>query len=292
MSRSRRNALSHWPNFIVVGPGKSGTSWLYQVLGAHHQVCMSSAKETLFFETEYHRGLQWYQKFFRSCGIDRCQHAIGEISNTYIFHPAAAERIAHHFPDMKIVVTLRNPVDRAFSHYLFLRRRGEIGGSFEDALKQRPDLLDRGQFSRHLRTFDDFFPREQIQVLLYDDLKTSAPQYAADLFRFLGVGPLHREEVLEQHVLGASRARSVAAAKLGVGVASLIRRCGFPEWVTRVKNSRASQLFFAPIDRQAYPRMDQETRRRLVDHFRDDAEQLNRRLQRPVSSLWYGGQGG
>ena len=91
---------NHLPNFIVIGPGKSGTSWLYHILGQHPQVCMSSAKETLYFEDYYSKGREWYQKFFRQCKAPGVPHAIGEISNTYIFSPLAATRIAHDFPQM------------------------------------------------------------------------------------------------------------------------------------------------------------------------------------------------
>jgi Sulfotransferase domain len=277
--------FNHWPNFIVIGPGKSGTSWLFEVFGAHPAICMSSAKETMFFESEYDRGLSWYRKFFRDCGCAKRSHAVGEISNTYIFDPQVPGRIYETFPQMKLIATLRNPIERAFSHYLFERRNGTLGDSFEDAIVQRPDLLSRGLYDQHLQPYFDRFPAEQIRVLIYDDLKADVVSYAESLWNFIGVEALEDQAVLHRRILGASEARSRIAARLFVGAGRLVRRVGFPELVTKVKGSAISKLLFRPLDKSKH-QLKAETEQQLTEYYRADVAHLSARLNRDLTSLW------
>lgn len=286
MAAFQKSDFKHWPNFIVIGPGKAGTSWLFQVFAAHPEICTSSAKETIFFDSEYHRGLNWYAKFFRRCDADQQPHAVGEVSNTYIFSEEAPGRIREHFPEMKLLSTLRNPVERAFSHYLFERRNANVSGTFEEALQQRPDFLSRGCYNKHLTRYYDVFPAEQIKVLIYDDLKADNASFAGELFDFINVGPLPNPEILGKRVLGASEARNRLAAKFSVGAAHMIRAAGFPEVVTKIKNSVVSKMLFKPIDRENYPTMRPETKLRLCDYFRDDVTALSERLERDLVAQW------
>lgn len=279
---------NHWPTFIVIGPGKSGTSWLYEIFGSHPRVCMSSAKETMFFETEFDRGMDWYSKFFRHCDCSDNQHAIGEVSNTYIFDTKVAERIRATFPNMKIMATLRNPIERAFSHYLFERRNGALGDSFDEAIELRPDLLTRGLYDQHLAAYFDCFPVEQIRVLIYDDMKADIEAYANDIWSFIDVEPLADRELLHQRVLGASEARNRLAARLFVGAGRLVRRAGFPELVTKIKGTALSRLLFRPLDRSKHT-MSAATKQRLQDYFRDDVARLSQRLNRDLTSAWIDG---
>ena len=286
MAEFTTESFQHWPNFIVIGPGKAGTSWLFQVFNAHPEICTSSAKETIFFDEEYDRGLKWYSKFFKSCCCEDRPHAVGEISNTYIFSPVVPERIHRQFPEMKLISTLRNPIERAFSHYLFERRNAGVSGTFEEAIKQRPDFLTRGFYSQHLKPYFDVFPTEQIKVFIYDDLKADNEAFAAQLFDFLNVGPLPDGAILGKRVLGASEARSRVAAKLSVAAAHAIRAAGFPEVVTKIKNGFIAQLLFKPISRDNYPTMLPETHNQLREYFREDLERLSEMLERDLVKLW------
>lgn len=277
---------NHLPNFIVIGPGKSGTSWLYQVLEHHPQVCVSSAKETLYFEDYYHKGLQWYARFFRDCGKSDLNHAIGEISNTYIFSAEAARRIAADFPTMRVIATLRDPVERAFSHYLFLRRNGVLTCDFETALLKRPDLQTRGNYFQHLLAYREHFPPEQLGVFIYDDLLQSPADYARQLFDFLDIGPLPDPSIFNVRVLEASQARSRLLARLVVRSANLVRKAGFPDIVTRVKTGWLPKLFFRPLKRSERPTLDHRLRIMLEEYYHADVKELSQWLGRDLVSAW------
>jgi hypothetical protein len=282
------NTLTCWPNFIVIGPGKCGTSWLFKVLESHPQVAISSAKETLFFESEFERGLGWYQKFFRHAeNADPKPLAIGEVSNTYIFSPQAASRIAETFPQVRLLSTIRDPIERAFSHFLFERRNGSVGDDFEEALRLRPDFISRGLYHQHLTPYFDRFDSDHLKVFIYDDMVADIDSYATNLFNYLGVDPGGVDhDTIHQRVLGASQARSKWVARCAVAAGRGVRSLGFPELVTKLKGSWISQALFRPLDRKNTPKLDPQTRIRLHDYFRDDLTRLSERLNRDLVTMW------
>lgn len=276
------------PNFVGIGPGKSGTTWLYRVLGAHPEVCVSSAKETLFFETEYHRGEDWYARFFARCDHAR---AVGEVSNTYVFSPRAAERIHDFEPSMRIVSSLRDPIDRAFSHYLFMRRNDRVRGSFEEVIERhRPDLVTRGLYGRHLTPWVELFPRERILFLLFDDLATDPSGLASRLFEFLGVDPDFEPEVAAERALAASRPRSRLVARAVNEAAAVVRRMGFPDLVTRMKESSVPRLLYGSFEDGEKPRIDPATRDRLKEYYRSDLERASELVGVDLVARWFQGR--
>ncbi len=277
---------TYLPNFIGIGPGKCGTSWLYKACSQHPQVCVSSAKETLFFEDYYHKGIDWYSRFFKHCKNTDGVRAIGEVSNTYIFSPEAAKRIAQHLPNVKLIYNLRDPIDRAFSHYLFLRRNGSLTCSFEEAVQARPDLLSRGLYARHLTPYFELFPADQRLCLIYDDLKSDPDAYANTVFTFLQVDPKLYQGVASERVLGSSAPRSVLLSKIVVAAAAVTRKLGYADIVSKVKGTRINKFLFRPFAPGEAPVLSSETRERLQGHFLDDLSRLESMIGRDVAKRW------
>jgi len=272
------------PTFIGIGAGKAGTSWLYAILSQHPEVCMASAKETLFFEDNYARGWQWYAKFFQQCGS---QPAVGEVSNTYIFNAQMPARLHAFDPHLQLIATLRNPVDRAFSHYLFHYRNAQLEGSFEDAIAQYPDLIERGLYYRYLDAYLQYFQRDRLLLLLFDDLKADPVALARRVLTFLGVDPdWATPERVSQPRLPASKPRSKFLARTVKAAARSVRNWGFPEIVTSVKTSPAVRWLYRPYARQEYPQMAPEMRRQLNEYYRDDVRQLSQLVDRDLERLW------
>src|SRR3954451_16722263 len=136
-----------WPDFIVAGAQKSGTTSLYRYLAAHPDMVPPITKKLSFFDNNYYRGTQWYRLHFplRSSS-DSADGAVnkqftGESTAYYMFHPLAAQRIAETLPGTKFILLLRNPVDRAYSHYQYKVRRGKEPLSFEAAIDAEPERL-------------------------------------------------------------------------------------------------------------------------------------------------------
>lgn len=274
------------PTFIGIGPGKCGTTWLYNACRNHPDVCLASAKETLYFEDYFDKGIDWYLRFFSACTNPNGSRAIGEISNTYIFSAAAAERIKATFPEVKIVFSLRDPIERAFSHYLFLRRNGEVNGSFEECLEVWPSLLTRSLYAKHLKPYYQLFDEQRRLCLFFDDLKSDPHGYANAVFRFLEVDPIKYQGDPAKRVLSASTPRNRWMAKAVVSAAGLVRRLGRPDVVTRVKNSAIPKLIFRPFKSNEAPKLSTSTRQKYVSYFQEDLEELSEMTGRNVKRLW------
>lgn len=276
------------PNFIGIGPGKCGTTWLYNALSAHPQVLTSTSKETLYFSDYYSKGMKWYQGFFpyKAKPETPAPIAIGEVSNTYIFDPAVAARIAEALPGAKIIYNLRDPLERAFSHYLFMLRNAMLKGSFEEAIQQRPDLLARGKYAEHLKSYHQHFAASQRLCLFYDDLKSDPVGYANSIWDFLGVDGSLYEADPAKRVLEAATSRNRLLARGVVAAAALTRRLGHPEIVSKVKQSGFAKLVFRPFAPGEAPKIDLETRERLKPYYYSDLDNLSEMTGRDLRTIW------
>jgi hypothetical protein len=205
------------PDFLVVGAQRAGTTSLYQYLVAHPPVGAPLRKEVHFFDLHYGRGLGWYRSHFplraRRTAVERSgrRFVCGEASPYYLYHPAAAERAARTVPDARLLAILRNPVDRAFSHYHHERERGREPLSFEEALAREPErlagqservaaggeseahrvfsYLARGRYAEQLEPWLARFPRDRLLVLGSEAFYADPRAAMARVFAFLGLPP-------------------------------------------------------------------------------------------------------
>lgn len=201
------------PNFLIIGAAKSGTSSLYMYLKQHPEIFMSPVKEPHFFsftdETKNTRGpgdsipgavtdILAYEELFD--GVKN-QKAIGEASPTYLYQPEAAKRIFELIPDVKIIVILRHPAERAFSAYMHVvRDRREDALNFGEALKLEDErkkndwgplwhYTSAGFYYDQLSRFYELFSGDQIKVFLYEELQKNELDLLKDIFNFLEVDP-------------------------------------------------------------------------------------------------------
>ena len=200
------------PNFFIIGAQKAGTTNLYHLLRQHPDVFIPGMKEPGYFhwvgssnKVRWPNGAvtrvgvqDWdeYLSLYKDAGGRK---AVGDASTLYLGNPDAARRIRETVPDAKIVVVLRNPVDRAYSAYNYMRRNGkEPVESFEDAIALEGErmaggfapalhYLSRGFYAKQLRAWYELFPRDQIKVCLFEEVITEPLRTCAELFEFLGV---------------------------------------------------------------------------------------------------------
>ncbi len=218
MLRESQATVAHTPtktpNFVIIGAAKSGTTSLYQYLSQHPQIYMSPRKHTRFFAYETEdppfRGpgpvdpptpyavadIESYHALFDGVTDET---AVGEASHSYLYQAQAARRIKEYAPSIKLIAILRNPAERAFSHYRQLVRNGrERLASFAGALEAEdarvrdnwwPDFhyARIGLYHQQLRRYYELFGRDQIKVYLYEDLSRDPAGMLQDVFRFLEV---------------------------------------------------------------------------------------------------------
>jgi sulfotransferase family protein len=205
------------PDFLIIGAQKAATTALYAYLRWHPGITGPSFKEVSFFDRHYARGEAWYRAHLPArprLWLVKQRHGtwplVGEASPSYLFHPLAAQRAAELMPRAKLVAVLRNPVDRAFSHYQHEVALGREELSFEEALDQEdvrmqgelermvrePEYfshawwnhtyLARGRYAEQLERWFAAFPRDQVLVLISEELLQEPAENYARTLDFLG----------------------------------------------------------------------------------------------------------
>ncbi len=184
------------PNFLVIGAEKAGTTWLHKALGMHPEIFLPETKEIHFFNRydsnlhvrdNYNKlGIAWYERFFANAN----QKAIGEITPMYLCDDAAPERIAATLKNPKLIISLREPGERAFSHFKMAKAKGHVEGSFEEAIeKEDARFLSRGLYGAQIGRYLKLFSREQIKIIFFEDIAEQPIGTLQDLSKFLMVDP-------------------------------------------------------------------------------------------------------
>ena len=238
------------PNFLHVGPGKSGSTWLHEVLVQHPQVYLTEAKDLYFFSRYYHRGLDWYYTQFSDA---RPEHVVvGEVSPDYLSCPEAPQRIRDSLgPEVRLAVTLREPADRAFSSYLYLRKHGLARASFRETAEASPELIDEGRYATHLCRYLRYFEAKALHVTVFDDLEADPQSYLDDVTDWLGIERLAVPPEELRARLPASKARWLPVAMLAQRGADWVRRRDGAELVGRVKRSAVVQrALYKPLGQE------------------------------------------
>lgn len=274
------------PNFLYIGPDKAGSSWLHEVLLRHPQVFMPEAKDLYFFDRYYDRGLGWYLPLFAPAGP---QHdVVGEVCQDYLFHPEAAARISESLGDeVRTMVTLRDPADRAFSSYLYALKQGEQHGTFLQALESPGlRLLDHGRYASRLQPFLDRFGRERLHVAVFDDLVADPQRFVDELLAFLQVAPMTLPEDLLAARLPAGRARSVLVSRAVRKASDLVRERGAANVIGRVKRSQLVQrVLYAPLSDDK-PVMTAEERAAVQTALASEVAELDRLFGLDLARRW------
>jgi hypothetical protein len=271
---------SSLPHFLIVGAPRSGTSALNRYLSEHPDVFTPPRKELHFFDRNFHRGLDWYRDHFSGVPSDRI---MGESTPAYMGHPRAIERIAATIPEAKLIAILRDPVERAYSHYWWKRARGVESLSFQDAIAAemagKPpsgfarthlyDYIGRGRYFDQLNRVSNYYDREQLLVFLLDDLRVSPQGTYEQMCAFLSIDSTFEPPGLGRTVNQFVRYRSTGLRRISKSLPSVLRK---------------------PVNRfnvqpDSYPPLDQATRDRLTALYREDNKRLSAWLDRDLS-MW------
>jgi hypothetical protein len=285
------------PNFVIVGAMKCGTSSLAKWLGDHPDAWVVPEKELHFFNQGWERGLPWYESRFTA---SNGQARVGEASPTYLVDLDCHDRMASVLPDARLIAMVRDPVDRAYSHYWHWRERMGETRTFEqvvdDELAGRPgadrlvwnperpeeySYLGPGVYLKQLQHLASRFERGQLKVIVFDDLSEKPDEVFRDVCRFLELGV---EQVPES-----------------VGRVENSFRYYYPRWlwaffvrvrIGRFIPARAAGALYRAMVRAGdpYPPMDPAVRARLGSWYADDNRALGQWLGRDLS-YWSGGTG-
>lgn len=212
------------PDFIIVGSQKCGTSSLFHYLSQHVQIIPSRIKEVHYFDLNYSKGDEWYHDFFPTWKEkiflsikERKKVITGEASPYYIFHPSAVERIYKYSSDIKIIVLLRNPTERAWSHFRHNKRKGREHNTFSEALNlenqrifngcdekdyenvnhtfgyQHYSYCKRGEYFSQIERLFKFFNRKNVLILESEMFFSDTQKVMDEVCGFLKIQKVDRE---------------------------------------------------------------------------------------------------
>jgi len=263
------------PTFLVIGGQKCGTTWLAEMVSQHPEVGTGERKELHFFNVPAHRaeGLEGYRRqFCRRPGI----RALGEFTPDYLYTTAvgedgepipAAETVYQWFPGIRLVVCLRDPVERALSALHHHQRKGRLPAG-ADPFTAPPErgILDKGRYADHLAPWLQRFPREQLLVLFHE--REMADEHKAEtmrqLFTHLGVDP----DFTPAHLYQRYNARRDDPAS----------------WLSRIPFLGNHPGLWHPLVRplarlrRESPGVNATTRRDLAEYYREPNQALSRLL--------------
>ena len=204
------------PTFVILGTMRGGTTSLYKYLSDHPQILPAFTKEVHYFTNHYDQSWDWYLAHFPvrpPLGLRREHVITGEGSPYYVCHPDAARRVRRHLPDARLLLLLRHPVDRAYSHYRLQRQRGREDRSFEEALELEEERLSglterlladeryvsadhrnfsykgRSRYAEQLERWFEQFPREQFLIRSSEEFYARPAAVMAEVCEFIGVRP-------------------------------------------------------------------------------------------------------
>ncbi len=283
-------------HFLGIGAEKSGTTWLFEMLNRHPNVYMPEEKELYYFNRYYwHRPnvmnyrfdkpASWYLSFYSKA---RPETVKGEICPAYIWDEQAASKIFSFNPDIQLIAILRDPVERAFSQYLYYIQLGEYDSkhTFEEVVKKDKEILSRGLYAEQLKRYYSTFPHENILVMIFDDLKKDSKEFLLRTERFLRLEEYIPDAIDENvNVTGVPRYpllnRAYATGKYLArkysmeSLLNLLNRTGMARVfeMLRTRNMR-------PVSTRQSP--DKATVRMLKDYFRSDIEQLEELIGRDL----------
>lgn len=248
--------------FLVVGCERCGTTWIDAALRTHPDVFLPVQKQTYFFDRNFEEGPDWYLANFVETGDAT---AVGEVATGYCL-PHAVPRMAALLPHARLIMAMRNPIDRAYSNYM--SRREQMGWtSMDDAIEKSPDLLERGHYAEQAEALLEHYDRSQIEFVFFDDLESDDRAYLRRILEFIGVDPDFESSMIGQAKNSAMfpRARKFMHA---VGLKPLlvrVSRSGLGDSIRRARRRMGGR---------AYTPLDEATRERLREHFKPWNERL------------------
>lgn len=288
-------------DFIGIGAAKSGTTWLSNCLRAHPGICLSEPKEIRYFSRHsmldyYHaitkgdkaalvekpiKDLSWYAKHFRHC---QPQQIKGEFSPEYLFDERAPSLIHQYFPKIKLIACLRNPIDRAYSHYWMYQASKREKRTFEDVIRKENIYIQMGFYSKQLKRYLNYFNRDQMLILIADDMLMNPRNELDKVLRFLNVDTNIKIDVMRVFSNSAKKNRSKWIYKGSYLISRGLINLNLSPFLSMFRKIGVHHLFTKlNAVKFKYPAMQSITRANLREVFKEDVKELEGLMDRDLS---------
>jgi len=281
-------------DFFIVGAPKAGTTSLYHYLNEHPQVEMSSQKEPDYFSDKaIHQQGMYYDKKrvntpdkYESLFVQKESVVYGEGSVSYLFYDNVAEDIKKYNPNAKIIIMLRNPIERAFSHYLMDYRLGLVSDSFENIIAKKSkcknahlfyqQYIEVSKYAKQIQRYLDFFEKENILFIDYEEFKKNVSKSVDQAYNFLNISAEFSADVYTKY--NAFVMPKNKGIRFIYSFVFLRRILTFLFPIGLVKNIK---ILLFKIDKK--PKLLKETRIHLRKIFKNDIKKLEEVLGKDYS---------
>lgn len=271
--------MSQLSRSIFVGPMKAGTSWIDEYLRTSGEIILpSSVKETFFFDRHFDKGVEWYDSHFLA--TDKKGHIV-EVAPSYFSNIDVPTRIHARYSSVNIIVTLRNPISRAWSHYLHLRRYGYTSEPIYDAVNRFPQILRSSRYNECLSRWCQLFGKENVKVLWQEDMIKDIDQYSRVLCSFLEISHMAIPARLQGRSNEAAVAPSSKLAALGRSVSYSLRDRRMYGVVNAAKMLGLKNIFFGKPGRKPVPKISADEEIWLREQLRSDFDSLPEEYRHP-----------
>lgn len=293
-------------DFIGIGAARCATSWIYKCLLEHPQICGPFNKELNFFRSrnmyfgdnfdryesnQNHKDIGIYKEYFSHCSEKSIK---GEFSVQLLNDPGSPTLIKEMFPEIKVLVCLRDPVERAYSLYWYAKEfmLQEKNDTFENAIQERPDIyLDSGMYFKHLQNYLKYFSGQSVGIFLFDDIQRDPVGFMQNIYKFLGVnegfiapsakkGENTSKKVrfsIMRKVFGYIALLSYFFKKQGFYFLIIIfKKMGMEKLLFIINNRLNAETFKRPV-------INPQTERKLREVFKNDIEKLEGLIDRDLS---------
>ena len=272
------------PNFLLVGATKAATTWLYECLQEHPEIYVPDLKEVNYFSRRYEQGIDWYLSFFDNV---QSETAIGELSPSYFTSEAAPSRIYELNPNVRLIVMLRHPIQRAYSQYCMELRYNTVSDNIEQEFNLDSNIVRESLYYQQIGKFRRLFPATNFKFIIFDDIKKNPQGVLQDLYHFLGVEPnfvnqaIAKPSYAKQPRQKFQQLYTILVAiyrwlnnnsKIGRKILNLIKEQGLNEKFHRLNATK-----------KQYPQLSTSKKQELADFYRSDIQQLSQLLDRDLS---------
>ena len=282
------NSAPH-PTFLYIGTPKAGSTWVYDALCEHPDVFVPG-KDLQFFDYNYDRGWEWYLRQFGHSGS---ASAVGEVSHDYYLNKEAAQRIRTDLPDVRLICCLREPGEFAVSLLRWLHSHTRRFGSTFEEIAEHPYFTRVLAYRNNLEAYFNRFPRDQILVLYYEQLKSDPLSFLRELYQFIGVDASYQPAVLTRRSNPTRPPRNRSFLIFVCEVAQLIRKMGGDKLVDAIRWRPTFDRFlyriFYAADRGEDPAATAELDRiaeRVRQEAAGDFDALARLIGKPLPAQW------
>lgn len=267
-------------DFVCVGPQRTGTTWVYEMLQRHPDLCLPEVvKETMFFDRFYDRGIEWYSQYFQPSHPNQL---CGEVAPTYFDSLEVPHRIREISPLCEIVVTLRDPVERAWSLFLHHLKKGRVSEDFWKAVDRIPRIVEAGRYKRHLERWNLVFGTEQVTTLFHEDLSAAPRKVLSSIRKSLNVKPFPPVQAQRKRFNDTSMSRFPTLARGVALLTTTLHKYGFHKAVGILKGTGIKSLIYSGGE-QRTPEISASIRKVLLDKYEPDITYIEKKTEQDLS---------